>query len=139
MNDQEHASLSIIKRAATRRQQSLAGAETAEREDAKWQNRLKRAARFTVISMVIAPVLLFGFAPFWLYPRDPEGLGIFLGVSVVLAVFFSAAIHVQEWLDASEERHLFWRTFSVLLFLATAGGMLYTMYVTADYWRPHIY
>lgn len=98
---------------------------------------MKRIACSVVISTAVAPLLLLAIAFPWLYPRDLEGLGILLGVSVVLAVFFVASYYVQEWVESRIEQYWFWRAISVSLFLTIAVGMLYVMVVTADFWLPH--
>lgn len=108
-----------------------------EREEGKWQNRLKRGLRFTVMLTAGVALMILNLAFPKMYPKDLEGLGILVGASVVLAAFFSAAYCAQEWVDARSEGYWFWRTASVLLFLAMAGGMLYAMFATAAFWLPH--
>jgi len=137
MNDQDTASLSIIKRAARRRQQREGAWDAAERDDTRWPNRLKRALYSCLIAGLFAPLLLLAYLAPRMYPTDLDGLAILFGASMVLVAFFFASYYVQEWVEAREERYWFWRTSSVLLFLAIAGSMLYAMFVTADYWRPH--
>jgi hypothetical protein len=55
----------------------------------------------------------------------------------VLAAFFFASYYAQEWVESRIEQNWFWRTSSVLMFLAIAGGMLYVMFITANSWLPH--
>lgn len=137
MANQESSSLSIIKRAALRRQQQEAAADAADREYGKWQNRLKRALCSTAITVAVAPFVLLAWAFPALYPRDLEGFGILSGVSIVLAILFNVSYHVQEWVDAREKHYWLWRVVSVAFFLTLAGGMLYAMFATADFWLPH--
>jgi hypothetical protein len=118
-------------------QQRLAAIDAAEHEAAKWRNRLKRAVYSVAIGAAGTSLALLAIAFPRMYPRDLEGLGILLGVSVVLAVFFIASYFAQEWVESRREQYWLWRTSSVLLFLGIAGGMLYILFVTADFWLPH--
>ena len=118
-------------------QQRLAAFDAAALEAGKWQNRLKRAIYSAVMGTVVASLFILSIAFPRMYPRDLEGLGILLCASVVVALFFYVSYFVQEWVDARSELYWFWRTSSVLLFLAIAGGMLYGMFASADFWLPH--
>ena len=101
------------------------------------QNRLKSAAISAFICVALTSITLLGIAYPQMYPRDLEGLEIFLGVSIVLSVYFVFAYYLQEWVESRMEYYWFWRTSSVLLCLAIAGGLLYVMFSTAGFWLPH--
>ncbi len=127
----------MIKRAAMRRREREAAWSAAARDDEKWQNRLKRAAYSGLIGTFVMFLLVLGTAFPWLYPRDLEGLGILFCASVVLAACFFVGFYVQEWIEDRRERYWLWRSTSVLASLVIAGGMLYGVFATADYWLPH--
>ena len=117
--------------------QRVASFDADEREAGKWQNRLKSAAISAFICVALTSITLLGIAYPQMYPRDLEGLEIFLGVSIVLSVYFVFAYYLQEWVESRMEYYWFWRTSSVLLCLAIAGGLLYVMFSTAGFWLPH--
>lgn len=137
MEDQSHSSLSIIKRAAMQRQQQYAAWDATEIENARWPNRLKHAVYSGLICTLVMSLLVLGTAFPWLYPKDLEGLGILIGVSLVLSAYFVASFYVQEWVEDRRERYWFWRITSVVVSLMLAGVMLYGMFVTSTYWLQH--
>ena len=117
--------------------QRLASFDSVEREAGKSQNRLKRAFLSALIGVAFTSIMLLVIAFPWMYPKDLEGLEIFLGVSVVLSVYFVFSFYLLEWVESRMGYYWFWRTSSVLLCLAIAGGLLYVMFSTAGFWLPH--
>lgn len=121
----------------TLHQKRLAAFYAAEKREASWQGRLKRALMNGAIAcaFVFFFFLLEGLPNY--FPRDLEALQYVLIASIVVTVVFAAAGITEKWIDEQQKWGGLWRALARTVFLVACIGLVIGAYQTADVWVPH--